>query len=121
MAAADDGVLGPWPGSSGDRGWSRSQVNPSDCARLLIAIMAPFPARHAVKTVEYEALVLRTRPPGPRGRRSTRVQVFREDELAVLPLDRINEVQVLGQQVEFLIRHASDSSLERLRATYQNP
>jgi hypothetical protein len=90
-----------------------AQVNPGDSARLLIAIMAPFPARHAVKTVEeYEALELRARPPGPRGRRSTRAQVLREDELGGLPLDRINEVQVLGQLVEFLIRRASDGSLE---------
>jgi hypothetical protein len=106
--------------TTGGRGWSTPQVNPGDCARLLIAIMAPFPARHAVKTVkEYEALELRARPPGPRGRRSTRARVLRGDELAVLPLDRIKEVQVLGQLVEFLIRRASDGSLERLRASYQ--
>jgi hypothetical protein len=88
--------------------------------RRSIRVTAPG-LRHAVKTVEeYEALELRARPPGPRGRRSTRAQVLREDELAVLPLDRINEVQVLGQLVEFLIRRTSGGSLERVRASYQS-
>ncbi len=106
--------------TKGGRGWSTPQVKPLDCARLLIAIMAPIPARHAVRTVkEYEALELRRRRPRPRFRRSTRAQLLREDELAALPLERIGEVQLLGQLVEFLILRAIDGSLGRLRASCQ--
>ena len=97
--------------TTGGRGWSTPQVKPRDCARLLIAIMAPMPARHAMRRFkEYEALELRRRH---------RARLFREDELAKLPLERVDEVRVLGQLVEFLILRAIDGSLGRLRASCQ--
>jgi hypothetical protein len=100
--------------TTGGRGTSTPQVTVPDCARLLMAILSPFHARRAVEAVRtYEALELRRAAPGPRGRRSARADRLPAEELASLPLDRIGEVRLFGQLVEFLLLRAVDGSLER--------
>jgi hypothetical protein len=100
--------------TTGGRGTSTPQVTVRDCARLLIAILSSLPARHAVKAVKtYEGLELRWAPPGERGRRSARAYPLPAEELRSLPLERIGEVRLFGQVVEFLLWRAIDGSIER--------
>ena len=100
--------------TTGGRGTSTPQVTVRDCARLLIAILSSLPARHAVKAVKtYEELELRWAPPGERGRRSARAYPLPAEGLASLPLERIRDVRLFGQVVEFLLLRAIDGSLER--------
>jgi hypothetical protein len=107
--------------TKGGRGTSAPQVTMRDCAVLLIAIMAPFPARHAVRTVQDYALLELLRPPvGLRGQRTTRARGLRDEELAGLPLERVREVHLLGQLVEFLLLRTADGSLGRLQASWKS-
>jgi hypothetical protein len=101
--------------TTGGRGSNAPQMTVTDCANLLIAIMSSAPAFRAADTVKlYRGLRLLRRPPGPRGRRSPRIQ--RTRNLAEVPLTKIRDVHFFGELVEFLILRSADGSIGRLAA-----
>lgn len=99
--------------TTGGRGSSTPQVSVTDCANLLIAIMAPGYAIHAAEAVkQYRSLeLMRRKPAGSRGQRTSRPRM--RQDLETLPLDRIREVHLLGQTIELLLLRAADGSLRR--------
>lgn len=96
--------------TSGGRGLNAPQVTVTDCANLLIAIMAPGKAIRAAETVrKYRSLALLHRSLGPRGRRTPRPQ--KHQDHPSLSLGEIGQVHYLGPAIELLLR---EEELEQL-------